>query len=112
METIFVQIPAFRDEEIIPTVRDLFDKAEHAGNITVGICWQNRLDAGGGDLKTEEFGQNVRVLNKEISESEGVAWAKQHAQSLYQNEDYVLAIDSQYRFTKSCDTTLIDLLEQ
>ena len=112
METIFVQIPAFRDEEIIPTVRDLFDKAEHAGNITVGICWQNRLDAGSGDLKTEEFGQNVRVLNKDISESEGVAWAKQHAQSLYQNEDYVLAIDSHSRFAKSWDTTLIDLLEQ
>lgn len=112
MESIFVQIPAYRDEEIIPTVKDLYAKAKHPDNISVGVCWQNQLDGGNGKLKIEEFEQNVRILDVDASTSEGVGWAKRQAQSLYKNEDYVLAVDSHSRFAKYWDTALIELLKQ
>ncbi|MCH2356567.1 MAG: UDP-N-acetylglucosamine-transferase [Pseudomonadales bacterium] len=106
METIFVQIPAYKDEEIIPIVKNLYAKAKHPDHINVGICWQNRLDGDSGELNIEGPGENVRILN--MRASAGVGWAKRHAQSLYQNEDYVLAVDSHSRFAEDWDTTLIE----
>ena len=75
METIFVQIPAYKDEEIIPTVKDLYAKAKHPGHISVGICWQDRLDGDNGALNIEGRKENVRILKLQASASEGVGWA-------------------------------------
>ena len=61
MEPIFVQIPAYKDEEIIPSVKDLYAKAKHPDHINVGICWQNRLDGDSGELNIEGPGETVRI---------------------------------------------------
>jgi hypothetical protein len=37
-DTIFVQIAAYRDPELHPTVEDLFKKAKKPENITVSIA--------------------------------------------------------------------------
>lgn len=65
MDSIFVQIPAYKDAEIIPTVRDLFRKARHARDIYVGICWQDRLGSeGGGELDLGGSGKTSAFLIK------------------------------------------------
>jgi len=45
-DTIFVQIPAYRDPELVPTLVDLIEKAQAPRRLRVGVCWQH--DEGGG----------------------------------------------------------------
>lgn len=39
--TIFIQMAAYRDPQLIPTLQDMFKNAEHPENLHVGICWQH-----------------------------------------------------------------------
>ena len=40
-KTIFVQIASFRDSQLLPTLRDMIDKAEEPDNLKICICWQH-----------------------------------------------------------------------
>jgi hypothetical protein len=39
--TIFIQIASYRDPQLLPTLKDMLDKADHPENLRVGICWQH-----------------------------------------------------------------------
>ena len=39
---IFVQIAAYRDPELLPTIIDCVAKAKHKNDLTFGICWQKQ----------------------------------------------------------------------
>jgi hypothetical protein len=39
-QRIFVQIAAYRDPELIPTIKDMIDRADNPENLRFGICWQ------------------------------------------------------------------------
>lgn len=108
--TIFVQIPSYRDRECIPTVRDLFHKAKYPERISVGICWQYAKELGDTPLAIAERQQQIRILNIPAKESKGVSWAKYHAQSLWQNEEYILQIDSHTRMVNHWDEKMLDEL--
>jgi Glycosyltransferase (GlcNAc) len=38
---IFVSIAAYRDPELVPTVRDCLATAAHPDQLRFGICWQH-----------------------------------------------------------------------
>lgn len=44
MNTIFVQMAAYRDPQLVPTLLDMMGKAEHPELLHVGICWQHGED--------------------------------------------------------------------
>jgi hypothetical protein len=111
MKKIFVQIPSYRDSECQWTVKDLFAKAKHPERITVGICWQYDPDKDKNCFVTEpEFPDQVRISPFHWNESEGVCWARHHAQQLWDGEDYILFIDSHMRFVAGWDELLIQEL--
>ncbi len=110
---IFVQIPAYRDPECQHTVRDLFAKAAEPERVTVGICWQ--VDETEDQHCFEvpyERPEQVRESHHHYSESNGVCWARDIAQSLRQDEEYTLQIDSHMRFEQDWDRLLLDMLAQ
>lgn len=41
MNTIFVQMAAYRDPQLVPTLQDMIKNAKHPENLHVGICWQH-----------------------------------------------------------------------
>jgi hypothetical protein len=41
-KTIFIQIASYRDPELRPTLKDLFDKADEPDTLHVCICWQHK----------------------------------------------------------------------
>ena len=41
-KTIFVQIAAYRDPQLLPTLKDMFANADNPENIRVGIAWQHK----------------------------------------------------------------------
>jgi len=104
--TIFVQIAAYRDEECLPTVADIFKKATHPDRITVGICWQYDKETEAPFTYPERESQ-VRVLNVDIRETEGPCWARRQTQTLWQDEDYTLQLDSHMRFIPEWDRVLL-----
>lgn len=128
-DTIFVQIPAYRDPELVPTLVDLIEKAQAPRRLRVGVCWQHdegegaelfshagfRVDTGvlGGRLhhRLALRGASVRVFDYAMSESRGCGWARAIAQQAFRDEAYTLQLDSHHRFAPDWDRELIAQLE-
>lgn len=110
--TIFIQIAAYRDPELIPTLHDCLTNADHPENIYFGICRQFHEDDRFDDLKYFRNNPNFRIVDVPHLESQGACWARNLIQQLYKGEDYTLQLDSHHRFVKGWDTTLIDMIKQ
>lgn len=123
--TIFVSIAAYRDSECQYTLRNLFEMANIKSRVFVGVVWQG--DRHGDDshcfvnypslnheTNTSEFpySKQIRTMELHWSQAKGPCWARHLAQALFQNEDYILQIDSHMRFRPNWDSYLINLLEQ
>ena len=106
--SIFVQIASYRDTECQWTVKDLFEKAQHPGRVTVGICVQADpvLDKDCFAVPSPRPAQ-TKVTAVLPRESQGVCWARALTQQLFEDQDYVLMIDSHMRFIPNWDTELI-----
>ena len=108
-KSIYVQIAAYRDPQLKPTIRDCLSKAKYPQNLIFGICWQR-----GESDNLDEFISDARFKVIEVSykDSKGVCWARNQIQQRYNEEDYTLQIDSHHRFAKNWDVKCIDMLER
>jgi hypothetical protein len=110
--TIFVQIAAYRDPQLIPTIKNMLENAKKPKNIRLGIARQFHPEDGFDDLSEYENDKRFRILDIPYEESTGVCWARNLTQQLYDGEDYTLQIDSHMRFEKDWDDTLIKMIKQ
>jgi len=106
LPSIFVQIAAYRDPEIVPTILDCLSKAEHPERLTFGICCQDDHFEHLDQFKTDSRFKFVEVP---YQESKGACWARSKINDLYNKEDFTLQIDSHMRFVKNWDTFILDL---
>lgn len=109
---IFVSIASYRDTECQWTVKDLFEKAAHPDRVFVGICWQFIRDEDADCFQVRTRPDQVRVIEVDARESQGVCWARAQIQSLWQGEEYYFQIDAHSRFAKGWDEMLIDSLRR
>ncbi len=107
---IFVHLAAFRDPEIIPTIKNAIEKADNPENISFGVVWQ-ALDE---DIEiTEELKKlPCKILEIDAKQSLGVCWARSLGQKLLYDEDFILQLDSHHRFEQGWDSLLFELLAQ
>jgi len=110
-DKIFVQIASYRDPQLIPTIEDMIEKAEHSENLVIGICRQYHPDDKFDDLSTYENDKRFKVINVLYSESKGACWARNQIQQLYDGEGYTLQIDSHMRFAEKWDTEMIKMVK-
>lgn len=110
-ETIFVQIASYRDPQLLPTIKDMLDKADHPENLRLGICWQHSVQDSWDTLDEYKDDSRFRILDVNYTDSKGVCWARNAVQQLYQNEKYTLQLDSHHRFVPHWDTELINMLK-
>jgi hypothetical protein len=105
---IFIQIAAYRDPELLPTLRDCVAQASDAQRLRFGICWQ-RSD----EETLGEFAQDARarVFELPAERSRGACWARQQTQALFRDEEYTLQLDSHHRFVSGWDELLVQMLE-
>jgi hypothetical protein len=108
---IFVHIPSYRDRECQWTVRSLFDNARYPERIFVGICWQTVPDLDADCFQIETCPSQVRAEHFHIDQAQGLGWARQQAQRLWQQEEYSLQIDSHMRFVPDWDVAMLEMLE-
>ncbi len=107
---IFISIAAYRDPEIIPTIKDAIAKASCPENLTFGVVWQALPE-------DEEITKQLKELPCKIIEinanqSLGACWARSLGQKLLYDEDFILQLDSHHRFNFDWDSILLDLLFQ
>ena len=57
-ETILVHLPAYRDPELVPSIKDALDKAKYPKRIHFGICRQYNPEDGFDNI--DEFRNDKR----------------------------------------------------
>lgn len=103
---IFVQIPAYRDPELSPTLHDLFSKARNPEALRVAVLWQRAPD----DRVEREVlrRKNLEIIDVSYRDSKGCNWARNVLQRLWKGEAYTLILDSHHQFAKNWDQKLIN----
>jgi hypothetical protein len=108
---IYVQIPAYRDTELLPTVQDLMRTAEKPDRLRVAIAWQHD----DGEVRLENAIRacgNVELHKVRAAESQGCNWARSLLQHQWDGEQYTLFLDSHHRFIPGWDEQAIRLHEE
>jgi len=109
-KTILVHLPAYRDPELIPTIKDALANAKYPKRIHFGICRQYHPDDKFDDLSEFAGDKRFKIYECLYSEAKGLPWARSIInEKLLTNEDYVCQLDSHHRFAKDWDETLIDM---
>ncbi len=104
--SIFVSIAAYRDPELVPTIRDCLNRARHPDDLRFGICWQHADD----EAMPPEFADpRMRVIDVPWHESRGACWARSEIMQLWDGEDFFLQLDSHHRFVQDWDALLLSL---
>ena len=112
MSKIFVQIASYRDPQLIPTIKSMLENAKKPKNVRFGIARQFHPEDGFDDLSEWSKDKRFRILNIPYSESNGVCWARNLTQQLYEGEEYTMQIDSHMRFEKDWDVEFIAMIKQ
>jgi hypothetical protein len=100
-----VSIAAYREPELVPTVRDCLDKARHPERLRFGICWQHTPDE---TLPDWMAGEQFRIIDVDAGASGGANWARAEVQRLWQGEEWYLQLDSHHRFSQDWDSFLVE----
>ena len=109
---IFVQIASYRDPQLIPTIENMLENAKRPKNLRIGVARQFHPDDKFDDLSKFENDSRFRILNIPHEEAEGVCWARNLVQQLYNDEEYTLQIDSHMRFAPNWDDEMIKMVKQ
>lgn len=104
---IFVQIPAYRDPELLPTLQNLIETAEDPQGLRIAVVWQHGDAEAALEPELRRLPQ-VELLPVPARYSAGCNWARAQAQSLWDGEAYTLFLDSHHRFAPGWDACLID----
>jgi hypothetical protein len=109
-ETILVHLPAYRDPELVPSIKDALDKAKYPKRIHFGICRQYNPEDGFDNIDEFRNDKRFRIYECLYTEAQGLPWARaQINEKLLTDEDYILQLDSHHRFAQDWDETLIDM---
>lgn len=109
---IFIQIASYRDPQLKPTILDAIKNAKRPQNLIFGIARQFHPDDKFDDLSEFENDERFRILNIPYNEAQGVCWARNLVQQLYEDEEYTLQIDSHMRFASNWDVEMIQMILQ
>lgn len=105
--TIFVAIASYRDPWLWRTVYDCLGKAEDPAALRFGIVEQSETPS----QIDSVIDSQIRYLHCHHDHSRGACWARSFTYGVYQDEDYLLQIDSHMLFAPGWDRILINKLE-
>jgi hypothetical protein len=111
LPTVFVSVASYCEPHLYLTIHQLFAKATHPQRIHVGLVDQSE------QLNPEWLvnfpaRKNISYVGLSPVDSRGVSWARSIAFSLYNDQDYLLQIDSHTLFDQGWDELLIQQIQQ
>ena len=107
--TLFIQIAAYRDPDLPGTLYNLIQRAANPERLRFGICLQLN-DDDPVRWRSEAFPDHPHIKTKTVRsiDSRGACWARKQAQTFFNNEDFLLQIDSHMRAVDNWDELLIE----
>jgi hypothetical protein len=118
-KSIYVAISSLDDSELLPTLLDLYYKSSGKYRVTVGLSISATTDSYAREVQilVDKFGYNIKFSYSEVTPTTaagllGVGRSRKAALSYYDDEDYVLQIDSHSLFATNWDETLVDIFER
>jgi hypothetical protein len=106
---IFIQIAAYRDPELVPTIKDCLSKAKFPDNLVFSIAWQHSSNDAWDNLDAFADDPRFKIIDIDYKESKGACWARNRLQQQYDDEEYTLQLDSHHRFIENWDQELISM---
>jgi hypothetical protein len=106
--SIFISIAAYRDPELMPTIRDCILRARYPNDLRFGICWQHGDDETAPSLEDHR----LRVIDVPWHDSWGACWVRAEIMKLWDGEDFFLQLDSHHRFVPGWDALLLAQAER
>lgn len=110
MEKIFVSIAAYRDPELLPTIKSLLDNTKRPEALTICIGWQHAEEDTWDTLDEYKSDSRFIIIDVPYKEAKGVCWMRSEIQKKWSGEAYYLQLDSHHRFAPNWDQTLKDWL--
>lgn len=109
--TIYIQIASYRDPELLNTLSNCINTAEHPDNLRFGIAWQHSPYEEWDNLNEYKDDSRFKIIDIDYREAKGPCWARHQLNELYDGETYTLQLDSHHRFSSNWDATLIQMLD-
>lgn len=110
--SIFIAIPSLIDNQTVYTVKNAIKKAKYPKDISVGVAFMTEESYFQEQYKKIKKFKQVKCKRFNFDENFGVGIGRKNAMSFYNNEDYVLQIDSHTFFEKNWDVKLIEIFEK
>lgn len=111
-DKIFCQIAAYRDPQLLPTLKSMLENATYPDNLVICIAWQRDKRDDFDNLEIYQNDPRFIIIEIPALESKGACWARNLIQQRYNGEGYTLQIDSHMRFVKDWDTKCIGMIKQ
>lgn len=112
MRTILVHLPAYREPELIPTIKDALANAAHPERIHFGICRQFNPEDGFDNVDEFRSDPRFKIADIPYQEAKGLAYARSIInEKLLTDEDFLLQLDSHHRFAENWDNTLLEMYD-
>ena len=112
MSKIYISIASYRDPQLLPTLHDCLENADHPEDLVFGIAWQHAEEDTWDDLSEFRHDTRFRIIDINYKDSKGACWARSEIHNLYGGEEYYLQLDSHHRFIKGWDTECIKMIKQ
>lgn len=108
-DRIYVQIPAYRDNQLQPTLYNLIENSVCKESLRIAVAWQHEDD----EILDRDFLRNhhVELIDIPAQKSRGCNWARSLLQERWMGEKYTLLLDSHHRFVPGWDRELVDMYE-
>lgn len=108
--TIFVHLPAYREPELIPTIKDAIAHAKHPENLRFGICRQFNEEDGFDNVDEFRNDKRFRIIDIPHTKAKGLPYARYLINELItEDDDYILQLDSHHRFIEGWDEILLSM---
>jgi len=109
MSTIFIHLLAYREPELIPTIKDALAQANRPKNLRFGICRQFSDEDGFDNLDKFRSDARFKIIDIPHTEARGLPYARWLINEQITDEDYILQLDAHHRFVKGWDDILIKM---
>ena len=110
--TIFVQIAAYRDKELRPTIENLLRTSRYPNNLHICICHQHHPKDKWDHLDEYKEDPRFTIIDIDSRKAKGACWARWRIQQEYTGEDYTFQLDSHHRFIDNWDVELKKMYQQ
>lgn len=110
--TIFIQIAAYRDKELRPTIENLLRTCRYPNNLHICICHQHHPKDKWDHLDEYKEDPRFTIIDIDSRKAKGACWARWRIQQEYTGEDYTFQLDSHHRFIDNWDVELKKMYAQ